>query len=85
MLIVNQTKDLVVNMDNVSYINIEKKTLSIKACLAVFSGNELMPSPKVHLGTYQSLDDCKKVLREMISYNTDLCRYYEMPLGGAVR
>lgn len=79
MLIVNQTKDLVVNMDNATYLWIEKKSCSIK-CKVV--GEDL----GLHLGTYQSLDDCKKVLGEMISYNnTGLCTHYEMPFGGAVR
>lgn len=78
MLLVNQTKDLVLNMDNVTSLYIEKKTNSIKAKVTGEEG-------AYHLGTYQSLDDCKYVLREMISYNNNLCTYYEMPLGGAVR
>ena len=78
MLIVNQTKDLVVNMDNATYLWIEKKSCSIK-CKVV--GEDL----GLHLGTYQSLDDCKKVLEEMIRANMHMCSDYMMPLGGAVR
>lgn len=77
MLIVNQTKDLVVNMDNATYLWIEKKSCSIK-CKVV--GEDL----GLHLGTYQSLDGCKKVLDEMINANMLKCSEYRMPLGGQV-
>lgn len=78
MLLVNQTKDLVLNMDNVTALYIEKKTCSIKAKV---TGEEGV----YHLGTYQSLDDCKKVLMDIIECNKSMWSAFEMPLGGAVR
>ena len=78
MLLVNQTKDLILNMDNVTSLYIEKKTNSIKAKVTGEEG-------AYHLGTYQSLDDCKKVLEEMMHAYSVVCADYKMPLGGAVR
>lgn len=79
MLLVNQTKDLVLNLDTITALYIEKKTCSIKARVI---GDEVLP---FHLGTYQSLDDCKKVLDDILyDYNMKELRF-EMPLGGAVK
>lgn len=78
MLIVNQTKDLVVNMDNATYLWIEKKSRSIK-CKVV--GEDL----GLHLGTYQSLDDCKLILDRVNWAQNDKDTFvYYMPLGGQV-
>lgn len=77
MLLVNQTKDLVLNLDVVTSLYIEKKTNSIKARTV---GEEI----PYHLGTYQSLDDCKKVLEEMMHAYAVVCADYKMPLGGDV-
>ena len=77
MWIIDQTGLLTINTDNVSYINIEKKTTSIKATLST-PEQELV---KVHLGTYQNLDDCKKVL-EVLSIAAVAGYAIRMPLGG---
>lgn len=78
MLIINQTKDLVVNMDNVTYLWIEKKSCSIKC--------KVIGELALHLGTYQSLDDCKIILDRVIEAKNSMKTYvYYMPLGGAVR
>jgi hypothetical protein len=78
VLLVNQTKDLVLNLDTITALYIEKKSCSIKARTV---GEEI----PYHLGTYQSLDDCKKVLMDIIDYNKSMCSAFEMPLGGAVK
>lgn len=78
MLLVNQTKDLILNLDMVTDLYIEKKTNSIKARVV---GGEI----PYHLGTYQSLEDCKKVLEEMIHANMIMLSDYKMPLGGAIK
>ena len=85
MLIIDQTKQIMVNVDNVVYIYIERKTSSIKAALTIpiCEGG----SNKIHLGTYQSADDCKKVLGELVkSYKlySDVPNVFKMPLGGEV-
>lgn len=78
MLLVNQTKDLILNMDTVTALYIEKKTCSIKARVI---GEEI----PFHLGTYQSLDDCKKVLERVFEEQLGRSIYvYYMPLGGDV-
>ena len=77
MLLVNQTKDLILNLDTVTALYIEKKTNSIKARVI---GEEI----PYHLGTYQSLDDCKIILDRVIEARPVKYIYY-MPLGGAVR
>lgn len=77
MWIIDQTGLLSVNTDSVSYINVEKKTNSIKATLDS-PGRDTV---KVHLGTYQSLEDCKKVF-ETITIATPANMTIRMPLGG---
>lgn len=77
MLLVNQTKDLILNMDNVTSLYIEKKTNSIKAKVTGEEGS-------YHLGTYQSLDDCKKVLMDITKFYVSHCSVYKMQLGGDI-
>lgn len=77
MLLVNQTKDLILNMDTVTALYIEKKMCSIKARVI---GEEI----PFHLGTYQSLDDCKKVFKDITLANMMKSSCYDMPLGGDV-
>ena len=79
MLILDQTKQLIVNLDNVSFIFIEKKTNSIKAMLTGIGSD----AQRMHLGTYQSFEDCKKVLGEIACAHT-MMSIYKMPLGGEV-
>lgn len=79
MLLVNQTKDLILNLDTITSLYIEKKTCSIKARTV---GEEI----PYHLGTYQSLDDCKIILDRVIEAKSGMNTYvYYMPLGGAVK
>ena len=87
MLIMDQTKQLIVNLDNVLYLYIEKKSLSIKAALMIDGGSaEFSSAQKISLGTYNSLDDCIKVLRDVFNTYYDPDAYtYEMPLGGEVK
>ena len=79
MLIVNQTKDIILNLDNVAAIYIEKKTCSIKATVV---GEDL----SYHLATYQSLEDCKMVLSTICELRMQMgdCYYILLPLGGDV-
>lgn len=79
MLLINQTKDLILNLDMVTDLYIEKKTNSIKARVV---GGEI----PYHLGTYQSLEDCKIILNRVIEAKNGMNTYvYYMPLGGDVR
>lgn len=79
MLLVNQTKDLVLNLDTITSLYIEKKSCSIKARTIGEEG-------AYHLGTYQSLDDCKIILDRVIEAQNNKDTYvYYMPLGGAVK
>lgn len=76
MLLVNQTRDLVLNMDTVTSLYIEKKTNSIKAKVTGEEG-------AYHLGTYQSLEDCKKLIKAIVT-NHEKLLFVFFPLGGDV-
>lgn len=84
MLIMDQTKQIIVNMANVNYIWIERKTFTIKALLNLPPEAPGEHFPKIALGTYQSLEDCQKVLRQIFYDYEQMERVYKMPLGGDV-
>lgn len=84
MLIMDQTKQIIVNLGNVNYIWIERKTNSIKALLNLQPEAPGEHFPKISLGTYQSLEDCQKVLRQIFTYYEEQERVFKMPLGGEV-
>ena len=76
MLILDQVKKTIVNVDNCTCIVIEPKTNSIKA-----KGKD---GETFYLGTYQTLDDCKKVLFMILGWYGQSFRTFTMPLGGTV-
>lgn len=84
MLIMDQTKQIIVNLDNVNYIWVERKTNSIKALLNLQPEAPGEHFPKISLGTYQSLDDCLKVLKQIFYDYEGQERVFKMPLGGEV-
>lgn len=84
MLILDQTRKLIVNLSNVNHIYIEKKTNTIKAFLNLPPEMPGEHFPKISLGAYQSLEDCQKVLTQILfDYDMEE-RVFKMPLGGDV-
>lgn len=84
MLIMDQTKQIIVNLDNVNYIWVERKTNSIKALLNLQPEAPGEHFPKITLGTYNSLEDCQKVLKQIFLDYGYQERTFRMPLGGEV-
>ena len=82
MLILDQTKQIAINLNNVAYLYIERKTFSIKAALnrTGEDGN----IQKITLGTYMSFENCRMVLEELMS-RSDEYVWTDMPLGGDVQ
>ena len=73
MLIMNQNKGMVVNTDTLAYIHIDR----IMQIRAVFATPGLS---SVWLGSYNSEDDCKKVLSDILRiYSCEGEYTYEMP------
>lgn len=73
MLIQTQNKNMLVNSDNLAYIHIDR----IAQIRAVFATPGLA---SVCLGSYNSVEDCKSVISDILKTYEDESGYtYEMP------
>ena len=73
----DQSRMLMLNTDNVLYMNIEKRTCSIYAALKL----EGEGPKKISLGTYSSIDECKKIMNYILEHSGEKGFYEVMPLG----
>ena len=57
MLILNQDKSIIVNLDNTSHIYIDANGTNIMCCCEVL----------IRLGTYSSIERCKEIMQDILT------------------